>query len=63
MIRIIALSLIISSIILLVYCYKKPVESLENKKELKVYDICNNAASGNVCTYNNNKNPAIFCWR
>jgi len=27
----------------------------ENKKELKVYDICNNAASGNVCTYNNNK--------
>ncbi len=28
----------------------------ENKKELKVYDICNNAASGNVCTYNNNKN-------
>ena len=27
-----------------------------NKKELKVYDICNNAASGNVCTYNNNKN-------
>ena len=28
----------------------------ENKKELKVYDICNNAASGNICTYNNNKN-------
>ena len=31
-------------------------KGVENKKELKVYDICNNAASGNVCTYNNNKN-------
>ena len=23
---------------------------------MKVYDICNNAAAGNSCTYNNNKN-------
>ena len=28
----------------------------QNKKALKVYDICNNAAAGNSCTYNNNKN-------
>ena len=27
-----------------------------NRKALKVYDICNNAAAGNSCTYNNNKN-------
>jgi len=28
----------------------------QNRKALKVYDICNNAAAGNSCTYNNNKN-------
>ena len=28
----------------------------QNKKALKVYDICNNAAAGYSCTYNNNKN-------
>ena len=30
-------------------------KGVENKKELKLYDICNNSFSGNACTYDNNK--------
>ena len=30
-------------------------KGVENKKELKLYDICNNSFSGNTCTYDNNK--------